>query len=67
MKPIMFADDSNFFMSGKNLNTIEKMVNEELKNIVTWLEANRLSLNIKKNKIYDLFSQKEFDYSTYQH
>ena len=45
---IMFADDSNLFMSGPDIKSLSKQVNEELKKIVEWLRANRLSLNIKK-------------------
>jgi len=46
--PILFADDTNVFLSGKSVDeTIQKM-NDELINIVEWLRSNRLSLNIEK-------------------
>lgn len=56
LSPIMFADDSNVFSSAKNPQTIVNSVNIELNKIVGWLQANRLSLNIKKTH-YMLFSQ----------
>ena len=48
MFSILFADDTNCLASGKNLNQLINTVNEELEKIVTWLAANKLSLNIKK-------------------
>ena len=49
--PVLFADDSNLFLSGKDADHIEKVMNEELKEIVEWLKVNKLSLNIKKHII----------------
>ena len=46
--PLLFADDSNLFVTGKDLEIIEKKAKEDLCNIVDWLYANELSLNIKK-------------------
>lgn len=48
MLAIMFADDTNLFISGKNTQDIEKKANHELSKIVEWLTANRLSLNVTK-------------------
>ena len=55
LTPIMFADDSNFsitskFLHGKDLEVMEAIINHELKDIIRWLYANKLSLNIKKTK-----------------
>jgi hypothetical protein len=47
-KFIMFADDTNLFMSHKNLNQLTELVNQELISISNWLKLNKLSLNIKK-------------------
>ena len=55
---VLFADDSNLFLSCKNIDHIQQMINDELKYIVTWLRANKLSLNIRKTH-YMLFSIKE--------
>lgn len=54
---IMFADDTNIFISGKNLDFITHIINSELTTVSTWFNANLLSLNIKKTN-YILFSNK---------
>ena len=46
--PFLFADDTNLFTSGKNLDDLNAKVNEELCNISIWLKVNKLSLNVKK-------------------
>ena len=45
---VLFADDSNFFCTGKNIHDLIDIVNNELVNIVDWLNANKMSLNIEK-------------------
>ena len=55
--PVLFADDSNSFISDKNPNHVQQMINDELKDIVTWLRASKLSLSINKTH-YMLFSNK---------
>ena len=40
-----FADDTNLLWSSKKLNTIESIINQELKLLVQWLQSNKLSLN----------------------
>ena len=45
---ILFADDTNLFLSHKNLVTLKETMNRELSKIASWLSANKLSLNIKK-------------------
>ena len=46
--PILFADDTNLFFSGTNMEIMEKEINEELIHISLWLKINKLSLNVKK-------------------
>ena len=46
--PVLFAVDSNLFLSGKNADYVQPMVNDELKDIVIWLITNILTLNISK-------------------
>jgi hypothetical protein len=46
---ILFADDSNMFISGKYLEPMIDTLNFELSKIVTWLNANKLSLNVEKS------------------
>ena len=47
----MFADDTSTFLSGKDLNVIEKTYNEELLKVAKWLIANKLSLNVAKSNV----------------
>ena len=55
--PILFADDSNVFLSGRNCNNLISTMNFELVKITEWLESNRLSLNVSKTH-YMLFKSK---------
>jgi len=41
----MFADDTNIFISGKNINDRTQTVNSEMKIISSWFTANLLSVN----------------------
>ena len=45
---IMFADDTNFFYSHKNIKGLFYTANSELEKISQWFKANKLSINIKK-------------------
>ena len=44
----LFADDTNIYFESDNLLKVEKIVNEELKKLNSWLNLNRLSLNVSK-------------------
>ena len=57
---ILFADDTNLFLSDKNLESLSRRVNIELCKISHWFKLNKLSLNIKKTN-YILFSKKSFN------
>ena len=48
MKFFLFADDTNIFFEASDLNVIQYTVNNELKKLSFWLNANRLALNIAK-------------------
>ena len=48
MFSLLFADDSNMFQSGKNPDDLIKTMNDEMINVVDWLQLNKLSLNLKK-------------------
>ena len=50
LDPIIFADDTNFFCSHKNIKTLFQIVNSELKLVTEWFLAIKLSLNAKKTK-----------------
>ena len=46
--PFLFADDTDLFICGDNIDEIVKCLNLELIEISSWLKVNKLSLNIKK-------------------
>ena len=46
----MFGDDTNLFLSHKNIDTPFDSMNVELANFSTWFKSNKLSLNINKTK-----------------
>lgn len=48
LKFFLFADDTNIFFESKNLESLQHIVNYELKKLSTWLNVNRLALNISK-------------------
>ena len=54
--PLLYADDTNLFYKGKDIDTLVRGINFELGNISTWLKVNKLSLNVKKTH-YILFSK----------
>ena len=46
--PIMYADDTNIFLAGNNLNEMTTNFNRELEELSTYFRSNRLSLNLTK-------------------
>ena len=46
--PMLFADDTNVFLNGRDVNELVTIMNGELLKIVDWLDCNRLSLNVSK-------------------
>ena len=46
-----FADDTNLLYLGKSIKKLNKFVNIDLKNLVNWLNANKISLNVKKTEM----------------
>ena len=46
--PILFADDSNTFISGKDVQVISEKLNSDMEYIRQWLCCNKLSLNVSK-------------------
>ena len=43
--PILFADDTNVFMSGNNVDDLISSVNKEMVNVTEWLDANKLNVS----------------------
>ena len=48
MFSLLFADDSNMFLSGKDPDDLIRTMNEKMVKVVDWLQINRLSLNLNK-------------------
>ena len=45
---ILFADDTNLFISNKNYKDLITSLNNELSKVTDWIDANKLNLNIAK-------------------
>ena len=54
--PLIFADDTNLFITGKDPNALMATLNEELVKISQWTDVNKLSLNTQKTK-YIVFTK----------
>jgi len=50
MKTILFAVDTVLVQSDNNLGKLQILVDREMINVMDWLTANNLSLNISKTK-----------------
>ena len=53
--PLLFADDTNLFITGNDMEEMCAKLNGDLKNISEWLCCNKLSLNVSKTH-YMVFS-----------
>ena len=60
MMPLLFADDTNLFKSGKDSNLMKIEIENELSQISEWLKINKLSLNIKTTQFLIFTSKKSF-------
>ena len=50
LTPIIFADDTNLFISDSKIENLFETMNKELRKVATWFKANELSLNVSKTK-----------------
>lgn len=57
LNSIMYADDTNLFMSKSDINQLYGEMNIELVKVNKWFRANKLSINVKKTQ-YTLFYKK---------
>ena len=58
---MLYADDSNFFISGRNMNT-SAILNDELYKVNQWFLATKLKLNVDKTScMISKTSSKIFD------
>ena len=62
--PILFADDTNLFFKGSNLQSVIDKINSELIKINEWLKANKLSLNTDKTNFMIFSSSTHNDVMT---
>ena len=46
----LFADDTNCFISDKDFNSLEKLVERELNKLQKWINANKLTTNFDPKK-----------------
>ena len=47
---VMFTDDTNLFISHKNIDSLFASTSKKLENASTWFKSNKLSLNVDKTK-----------------
>ena len=58
LKFVLFADDTNLFASGNNVETLCAMINKELEYLDVWFRVNKLSLNLTKTS-FMVFANKD--------
>ena len=46
-----FADDTNLLCLSNSIKKLSKLVNADLKHLLNWLNANKISLNVKKTEM----------------
>ena len=46
-----FADDANLLHFYKSIAKLNKLVNQDMRSLTVWLNANRISLNVEKIKL----------------
>ena len=51
LKCVIFADDSNLLLKGKDIKEMEKLLNSDLEDVNDFFKANKLKLNAKKTKM----------------
>ena len=60
-KSILFADDTNFFCSGKSMNQLCNRVFGELSKLNKWFAVNKLSLNVDETNFIVFMNHKVKD------
>ena len=53
-----FADNTNLFCLSNSIKKLNKLVNAGLKHLANWLNANKISLNVKKTEMV-IFKSKQ--------
>ena len=49
---LLFADDTNVFVHGKNIVNLVRTMNEELCKLSDWMDVNKSSLNVEKTNVW---------------
>ena len=57
---ILFADDTNIFISHKDLEPLIQIINSEISRLNSWFIANKLSLNLSKTN-FIIFTKRKYD------
>jgi len=60
---VLYANDINLHISGKNHETSEKTVNHELKKIDHWVRANKICINYSKSNFMLMNNCKNINFS----
>ena len=55
---ILFADDTNLFLQGKNIDELFNVANTEIIKVLDWLLANKLHINVSKTN-YIIFNPRK--------
>ena len=50
--PIIFADDTYLMFSSKSFDILQTNIQDDLYNLTYWLFSNKLTLNVKKPKLF---------------
>ena len=58
LKFILFADDTNVFYSGKDIDVAKNILHLEMEKVTDWLISNKLSINLKKTN-YIIFKPRQ--------
>ena len=62
-KNVMFADDTNLFLSNENIGELFLQMNKELKSVSTWFKANKIKpILIEPNRLFFIQLLKSVSY-----
>ena len=48
-KVLYYADDTNLVHFSKSVNKRNEYINIDMKNLINWLDANKIALNVEKS------------------
>jgi hypothetical protein len=65
VKSTLYADDTNLYITGNNINNLINLMENEMSNASDWMKVNKLSLNIEKTG-FVIYHSKNKDVSQYE-